>query len=77
MFQIPAVSLVAEERQIKGSYLGSGVPSRDIPRFLGLYNRGKLPVDKLMTHRIKLDEINEGFDRLHDGSAIRQIIDFD
>ena len=77
MFQIPAVSLVAEERQIKGSYLGSGVPSRDIPRFLGLYNRGKLPVDKLMTHRIKLDDINEGFDRLHDGSAIRQIIDFD
>jgi len=77
MFQIPAVSLVAEERQIKGSYLGSGVPSRDIPRFLGLYSRGKLPVEKLMTHRIKLDEINEGFDRLHDGSAIRQIIDFD
>ncbi len=77
MFQIPAVSLVAEERQIKGSYLGSGVPSRDIPRFLSLYNQGKLPVDKLMTHRMKLNEINEGFDRLHEGSAIRQIIDFD
>jgi alcohol dehydrogenase len=76
MLTLPAVSLVAEERTIKGSYLGSGVPSRDIPRFLGLYMRGKLPVEKLLTHRIKLDDINEGFDRLHDGSAIRQVIEF-
>jgi alcohol dehydrogenase len=77
MLSIPAVSLVAEERTLKGSYIGSGVPSRDIPRFLGLYKRGKLPVDKLLTHRLKLDEINEGFDRLADGSAVRQIIEFD
>jgi len=73
---LPAVSLVAEERTLKGSYLGSGVPSRDIPRFLGLYRRGKLPVDKLLTHRIALEDINEGFDRLHEGNAIRQIVDF-
>jgi alcohol dehydrogenase len=30
----------------------------------------------LLTHRIKLDDINAGFDRLHDGSAIRQVIEF-
>jgi alcohol dehydrogenase len=73
---ISPLSLVAEERTLKGSYLGSGVPSRDIPRFLGLYKRGKLPVDKLLTHRIRLDDINEGFDRLADGSAIRQVVEF-
>jgi alcohol dehydrogenase len=76
MLSLPAVSLVAEERTLKGSYLGSGVPSRDIPRFLGLFRRGKLPVDRLLTHRMKLDDINIGFDRLHDGSAIRQIVEF-
>jgi alcohol dehydrogenase len=76
MLTLPAVSLVAEERTLKGSYLGSGVPSRDIPRFLGLFNRGRMPVDKLLTHRISLDEINEGFDRLADGSAIRQVVEF-
>ena len=75
MLTIPAVSLVTEERTLKGSFLGSGVPSRDIPRFLGLYNRGKLPVEKLLTHRIRLDDINEAFDRLADGSAIRQVIE--
>jgi alcohol dehydrogenase len=73
---LPAVSLTAEERTLKGSYLGSGVPSRDIPRFLGLWRRGKLPVDRLLTHRMRLNEINEGFDRLDRGEAIRQVVEF-
>jgi alcohol dehydrogenase len=76
VLSLPAVSLVAEERTLKGSYLGSGVPSRDIPKFLGLYHRGRLPIDKLLTHRIRLDDINVGFDRLADGSAIRQVVEF-
>ncbi len=76
ILSLPAVSLVAEERTVRGSYLGSGVPSRDIPRFLGLYHRGRLPVDRLLTHRIRLDDINAGFDRLADGSAIRQVVEF-
>lgn len=76
MLCIPAVSLVAEEKTIQGSYLGSGVPARDIPVFLDLYRKGRLPVEKLLTHRIKLDDINEGFERLADGTAIRQVIDF-
>jgi alcohol dehydrogenase len=76
MVQIPAVSLVAEERTLKGSYIGSGVPSRDIGRFLGLYKRGKMPIDRLLSHRLKLEDINEGFERLADGTAVRQIIEF-
>src|SRR5690606_19190110 len=76
MLSISPLTLVAEERSLRGSYLGSGVPSRDIPRFLGLHRRSKLPVEKLLTHRITLDEVNAGFDRLHTGEAIRQIIEF-
>ena len=71
---LPAVNLVAEERTLKGSYIGTAVPSRDIPRFIQLYQRGRLPVDRLMSGSLSLDEINLGFDRLHDGSAIRQIV---
>jgi alcohol dehydrogenase len=74
MFSVPAVSLVAEERTVRGSYMGSAVPLRDLPRFVALYQAGKLPVDKLLTHRLKLDEINEGFDRLAEGRAVRQVI---
>ncbi|QEW23170.1 Putative alcohol dehydrogenase D (plasmid) [Paracoccaceae bacterium] len=76
MLEIPAVGLTAEERTIKGSYLGSGVPARDIPRMLGLHAQGRLPVEKLMTAKIKLEDINAGFDRLQSGDAIRQLIDF-
>jgi Zn-dependent alcohol dehydrogenase len=68
--------LVAEERTLKGSYLGSCIPSRDIPAFISLYKSGRLPVDKLLSHSLKLENINEGFERLAKGEAIRQIITF-
>ncbi len=76
MLSIPAVSLVAEERTLKGSYIGAAVPSRDLPRYLSLFQRGRLPVDRLLTHRLQLDELNEGFDRLREGRAIRQVVQF-
>jgi len=74
---ILAVSLVTEERTLKGSYIGSCVPRRDLPHYVALFEAGKLPVDRLLTHRLRLEEINEGFDRLHDGSGVRQVILFD
>ena len=73
---MPSTHLVAEERTIKGSYIGTCVPSRDLPRYIELYQQGKMPVKRLMTHRIKLDEINEGFDRLAEGKAVRQVVIF-
>lgn len=75
-FSVPAVSLVAEERTVKGSYMGSAVPSRDLPRYIALYRAGRLPVDALLSHRLALSEINRGFDRLASGEALRQVIEF-
>ncbi len=71
---IPAVSLVAEERTLKGSYLGSAVPSRDIPRYIALYRAGRLPVDRLLTSTVALEDLNEAFDTLAAGTAIRQVL---
>jgi len=71
-----ALSLVAEERTLKGSYIGTSVPVRDIPRYVSLFKQGRLPVDKLLTHRLNFSEINQGMDRLHDGTAVRQVIIF-
>jgi alcohol dehydrogenase len=73
---LPLVQMVAEERSVKGSYIGTCVPTRDIPRYVGLYRAGKLPVDRLMSGKLSLDQINEGFDRLHEGKAVRQVIEF-
>jgi alcohol dehydrogenase len=74
---IPAVSLVAEERTLKGSYIGSCVPRRDLPHYVALFQAGKMPVDRLLTHRLRLEDINEGFDRLRDGQGVRQVVLFD
>jgi alcohol dehydrogenase len=70
------VSLVAEERTIKGSYIGSCVPARDIPRYVGLYLAGKMPINKLMGERMPLADINRGFDRLDGGESLRDLIVF-
>jgi Zn-dependent alcohol dehydrogenase len=71
------LTLVGQEKSLKGCYLGSCVPTVDIPNFLQLYKNGSLPVDKLITHRLKLEDINEGFERLAAGDAIRQVIIFE
>ena len=71
---LPPVGLVAEERTLKGSYIGTSVPSRDIPRYIELYRRGRLPVDRLLTGTLALDDVNDAFDQLHSGEAVRQVI---
>jgi alcohol dehydrogenase len=75
-FSAPQVNLVAEERTIKGSYIGTCVPVRDLPRYIALYRQGRLPVDRLMTGHLSLADINVGFDRLREGKAVRQVIGF-
>jgi len=73
---LPITHLVAEERTVKGSYIGTCVPARDLPRYVALYRQGRLPVDKLLTHRLKLADINAGFERLREGKAVRQVVVF-
>ncbi len=71
---IQQVSLVAEERTLKGSYIGSCVPLRDIPRYIGLFRGGRLPVDRLLSEKIGFGELNAAFDRLSDGLSVRQVL---
>jgi alcohol dehydrogenase len=70
------LSLVAEERTVKGSYIGSCVPVRDVPRYIGMYLGGRLPIDRLMGQRHQLDDINAGFDRLAGGESLRDVVVF-
>lgn len=71
---LPAVNLVADEKTVRGSYLGSCVPARDIPRFVRLFQRGLLPVDKLLTEILPLEDINRGFDLLREGKLVRGVV---
>jgi alcohol dehydrogenase len=71
---VPAVSLAAEERTVRGSYMGSAVPRRDIPRFIAMHRAGLLPVERLLDARLRLEEINAGFDALAQGQVVRQVV---
>ena len=77
LWPLQAVSMIAEERTIKGSYIGSCVPSRDVPRFVAMFRAGRLPVDQLLSETIRLDEINPALDRLARGESVRQVIVMD
>ena len=74
---ISPLGLVAQARSIVGSYLGSAVPARDVPRYAQLYLDGALPVEELVTRRIALDDVNEALDELAEGRAVRQVIVFE
>lgn len=73
---ISPLVLTAEARTIVGSYLGSAVPSRDIPRYVDLWREGRLPLERLVSSRIRLDDIDAAMDRLADGAELRQLITF-
>lgn len=73
-FSVNTNDLVGQEKSIRGSYMGSCVPVRDIPRFMKLYKEGRLPVNRLIDGYIGFDEVNAGFDKLSDVKAIRQIL---
>ncbi|ANC30389.1 zinc-binding dehydrogenase [Isoptericola dokdonensis] len=74
---IAPLSLTAQARTVVGSYLGSAVPNRDIPRYVELWRAGRLPLERLVSARIGLDELPRALDRLAAGEELRQLITFD
>lgn len=70
------LSLTAQARTVVGSYLGSAVPSRDIPRYVDLWRSGKLPLERLVSDRIGLADLPEALDRLASGTVLRQLVEF-
>jgi Zn-dependent alcohol dehydrogenase len=74
---ISPLALVAQGRAIIGSYLGSSVPSRDIPVFVDRWRQGSLPVAELVSSRIALKDVNAAMDELASGNAIRQLLLFE
>jgi len=64
------------DRKIQGTSMGGNRFRVDMPRLLELYVQGKLKLDHMISGHIKLNEINEGFARMRQGTLVRQLIDF-
>lgn len=74
MLNLPALAFSGEGRSLVGSYMGSAVPQRDIPRLISLWRAHRLPVEKLQSARLPLHQINEALEALAAGETIRQIL---
>jgi len=76
MIEIPGLSLLGE-RKLQGSLMGSNRFRVDMPRIVDLYLQGRLDLDNLISARISLDEVNEGFKAMQGGEVARSVIVFD
>ncbi len=74
VLELPALGIVAENRRILGSYMGTSRPGSDIPTMIALWRAGRLPVDRLLSAELGLDDLNSAMDELAAGRAVRQVI---
>ena len=73
---LPGALITRSEKTVRGSSYGSVNPQRDIPLLLDLYAAGRLKLEKLITRRYRLDQINEAYADLLNGALARGIIVF-
>jgi len=71
---LPALAFAGEGRAVVGSYMGSAAPHRDIPRYVALWKAGRMPVDRLQSAAMPLEQINHAFEALASGVAVRQVL---
>ena len=60
----------------KGTAFGGAKGRRDVPKIVDWYMDGKINIDDLITHTLKLEDINKGFDLMHSGESIRSVVVF-
>jgi len=60
----------------KGTAFGGAKGRRDVPKIVDWYMDGKINIDDLITHKLKLEDINKGFDLMHSGESIRSVVEF-
>jgi Zn-dependent alcohol dehydrogenase len=72
---LPALSIPRMERRVLGSLYGSSRPERDFVMILDLYRRGLLPIDRLISDHLPLDEIEHAFELMRSGDALRVVLE--
>jgi Zn-dependent alcohol dehydrogenase len=74
---LPALTIPRMERRILGSLYGSVRPERDFVPILRLYSEGRLPLDRLITHRLPLDGAGEALELVRTGTAVRAVLELE
>ena len=71
---MPLVDFFSRGGSLKSSWYGDCLPERDFPTLISLYQQGRLPLDKFVTERIGLEDIESAFHRMHSGEVLRSVV---
>ena len=72
--EMPLVDFFSHGGAVKSSWYGDCLPERDIPMLVGLYQQGRLPLERFVTERIGLGDVEQAFDTIHAGGALRSVV---
>jgi S-(hydroxymethyl)mycothiol dehydrogenase len=72
--EMPLVDFFSRGGSLKSSWYGDCLPGRDFPMLVELYQQGRLPLERFVSERIKLDEVEEAFHTMHKGDVLRSVV---
>jgi S-(hydroxymethyl)mycothiol dehydrogenase len=73
--EMPLIDFFSRGGALKSSWYGDCLPSRDFPMLVDLFLQGRLPLEKFVTERVALDQVEEAFDRMHSGNVLRSVVE--
>ncbi len=71
---IPLLDVFGRGGSLKSSWYGDCLPSRDFPMLIDLYLQGRLPLDAFVSERIRIDDVESAFDKMHAGDVLRSVV---
>jgi S-(hydroxymethyl)mycothiol dehydrogenase len=72
--EMPLIDFFSRGGALKSSWYGDCLPERDFPALVDLYQQGRLPLDKFVSERIKLDQVEDAFATMHRGEVLRSVV---
>ena len=72
--EMPLVDFFSRGGALKSSWYGDCLPERDFPVLVDLSQQGRLPLEKFVSERIKLDEVEKAFETMHRGEVLRSVV---
>lgn len=72
--EMPLVDFFSRGGSLKSSWYGDCLPERDFPMLVDLYQQGRLPLEKFVTERIKLEDVEHAFETMHRGEVLRSVV---
>ena len=74
MLELPLIDFFGRGGALKSSWYGDCLPSRDFPLLVDLFQQGRFPLDKFVTEKIGIDDIEAAFDKMHSGDVLRSVV---